>query len=165
LVFFGCPRRGRARRAAWCGIGQRGAPEERDCGRAGPPYFGFCFDGTLVHTEERYLISSLPSFRVTPAHGLLVIRRHWSVETAHQILDTAFAEDTHPWIEAQPRAALVVAILRRVAYTILTLFRSVTQRSDERRAVPWKTLMTDVLFALVTTTDYQLRNPQPLPLC
>jgi len=125
----------------------------------------FGLDGTLVHTEERYLISSLPSFRLTPAHWLLVIRRHWSVETAHQILDTAFAEDAHPWIEAQPRAALVVAILRRVAYTILTLFRSVTQRSDERRAVPWKTLMTDVLFALVTATDSQLRNPQPLPLC
>jgi hypothetical protein len=125
----------------------------------------FELDGTLVHTEERYLISSLPSFRLTAAHWLLVIRRHWGVETAHQILDTAFAEDAHPWIESQPRAALVVAILRRVAYTILTLFRSVTQRSDERRAVPWKTLMTDVLFALVTSTEYQLRNPQPLPLC
>ncbi len=37
------------------------------------------------------------------------------VETAHQILDTAFAEDDHPWIESHPRAALVVAILRRVS--------------------------------------------------
>jgi hypothetical protein len=36
--------------------------------------------------------------------------------------------------------------------TLLTLFRSVTQRSEERRQVPWKRLMGDVLFALVTTT-------------
>jgi hypothetical protein len=41
-------------------------------------------------------------------------------------------------IEAHPRAALVGAVLRRIAYTLLSLFRSVTQRSDERRNVPWK---------------------------
>ncbi|MEO8904343.1 MAG: hypothetical protein ABI488_18415, partial [Polyangiaceae bacterium] len=75
-------------------------------------------------------------------------------------LDTAFAEDDHPWIESNPRAALVVAILRRIAYTILALFRSVTQRSDERRAVPWKTLISDVFFALITATEYDIR-PSP----
>jgi hypothetical protein len=105
---------------------------------------------------------------LTAQHWLLVIRRHWGVETTHQILDTAFAEDDHPWIETNPRAALVVAILRRIAYTILTLFRSITQRSDERRAVPWKTLIEDVFFALVTTTDQQLaglRAHRPSTLC
>jgi hypothetical protein len=88
--------------------------------------------------------------RSSPAFPL--VRRHWGVETSHQILDTAFAEDDHPWVEAHPRAALSVAILRRTAYTLLTLFRSVTQRSEERRQVPWKRLMRDVLFTLVTTT-------------
>ncbi len=86
----------------------------------------------------------------------LVVRRRWGVETSHQILDIAFAEDDHPWIEAQPRAALVVAILPRISYTLLSLFRSVTQRSQERRTIPWKRLMRDVLFALVTTTRQQL---------
>jgi hypothetical protein len=120
--------------------------------------------GALVRRDERYLISSLPRCRLTAAHWLLMLRRHWGVETAHQILDTAFAEDDYPWIEALPRAALVVAILRRIAYTILALFRSVTQRSDERRHVPWKALMTDVFFALVTPCAEQVARPIPLPL-
>jgi len=61
-------------------------------------------------------------------------------------------------------AALVVAILRRIAYTMLALFRSVTQRSDERRAAPWKTLLTDFIVALITTTEHELRDPKPLRL-
>jgi hypothetical protein len=52
----------------------------------------------------------------------------------------------------------LVAILRRIAYTLLSLFRSVTQRSEERRQVPWKRLMRDMLFALVTTTGQQLQG-------
>jgi len=107
--------------------------------------------GNPVSYDNRYLVSSLPRCRLTAAHWLLVVRRRWGVETSHQILDTAFAEDPHPWIESNPRAALVVSILRRIAYSVLTLFRSVTQRSDERRNIPWKQLMRDVLFALVTT--------------
>ena len=114
--------------------------------------------GKLIRHDNRYLISSMPQCRLSKEHWLLLVRRRWGVETAHQILDTAFAEDDHPWIEAHPRAALVVAILRRIAYTLLSLFRSVTQRSGERRAVAWKTLMTDVLFALVTTSTEQLQN-------
>jgi len=112
----------------------------------------------LVSCENRYLISSLPRHRLTPEHWLLVIRRHWGVETSHQILDGAFAEDDHPWILANPRGALVVAILRRIAYTLLTLFRSVTQRSDERRHVPWKLLLLDVFTAFLTTNDDQTRG-------
>jgi hypothetical protein len=117
--------------------------------------------GELKSEDDRYLVSSLPKPRLTLQHWLLVIRRHWGVETAHQILDTAFAEDDHPWIESHPRAALLVSILRRIAYTLLTLFRSVTQRSEERRAVPWKALMTDCFFALVSTTAAELARPQP----
>lgn len=112
--------------------------------------------GKSVYREDRYLLSSLPRCRLTVQHWLLVLRRHWGVETSHQVVDTAFAEDDHPWIKANPRATLVVAILRRIAYTILTLFRSVTQRSDQLRRLPWKTLMADVLFAFFTTTEQQL---------
>lgn len=121
--------------------------------------------GEQKSSDERYLISSLPSVRLTPQHWLLVIRRHWGVETSHQILDTAFAEDDHPWIEAHPRAALVVALLRRIAYSLLALFRSVTQRTDERRAVPWKALMSELAFALVTTTDDELTDRRHRRLC
>jgi len=124
----------------------------------------FDASGTLTRTDERYLISSLPSIRLTADHWLLVARRHWGVETSHQILDNAFEEDDHPWIEACPRAALVVAILRRIAYTMLALFRSVTQRSDERRAIPWQTLLTDLFVALITNTERELRDPNPILL-
>lgn len=120
-----------------------------------------CASGKLLRTDEHYFLSSLPRCRLTPAHWLLVIRRHWGVETAHQALDVSFEEDDHPFIEANPRGALVVAILRRIAYTILTLFRSVTQRSDQRRHVPWKDLMRDVFVAFLTTTDQQIRDLRP----
>ena len=120
----------------------------------------FDASGTLTRTDERYLISSLPSIRLTADHWLLVARRHWGVETSHQILDNAFEEDDHPWIEACPRAALVVAILRRIAYTMLALFRSVTQRSDERRAIPWQTLLTD-LFVASPTPSASCETPIP----
>jgi hypothetical protein len=44
-------------------------------------------------------------------------------------------------------------ILRRIAYTLLTLFRSVTQRSDSRRAEPWKVLFERIRDALSLATD------------
>ncbi len=120
-----------------------------------------CASGRTLRTDEHYFLSSLPRWRLTAAHWLLVIRRHWGVETAHQALDVSFEEDDHPFIEANPRGALVVAILRRIAYTILTLFRSVTQRSDERRHVPWKELMLDLFVAFLTTTEQQIRDLRP----
>lgn len=72
---------------------------------------------------------------------------------AGPILDVALVEDDRPWIEANPRGALVVAILRRIAYTMLTLLRSVTQRSDERRDVSWKTNLGEILLTFVTPTN------------
>jgi hypothetical protein len=47
---------------------------------------------------------------------------------------------------------------------MLALFRSVTQRSDERRVTPWQTLMTDFFVALITTTEHDLRDTKPLRL-
>jgi hypothetical protein len=45
---------------------------------------------------QRYFISRLPLARLRPDHWLLVVRRHWAVETVHQVLDVAFAEDAAP---------------------------------------------------------------------
>jgi len=123
--------------------------------------------GRRIVYEQRYFLVSLPSSRLTPAQwpGTLV-RLHWlsavrltahcGVETAHPILDVAFAEDDHPWIESVPRAAVVVAILRRIAYDLLTLFRSVTQRADANRQLPWRSLLQDVYLTLVATTAAEL---------
>jgi protein tyrosine/serine phosphatase len=44
-------------------------------------------------------------------------------------------------------------ILRRIGYTRLTLFRSVTQRSDSRRAEPWRVLFERMRDALLLATD------------
>jgi len=86
------------------------------------------------------------------------------VETAHQLLDVAFCEDKPPWITSNPSGALVVAILRRIAYTMLTLYRSVIQRSDARRDVPWRTLLGEVFLAFVTLSNEQLAPRSRLAL-
>jgi hypothetical protein len=114
--------------------------------------------GRRLAYENRYFISSLARDRLTAAQWMSVIRGHWGVETTHQILDTALLEDDHPWIESNPRAAYALAILRRIAYTLLALFRSVTQRSALRRAVPWKHLLQDIFLTLVTLAAEHVRD-------
>ncbi len=86
------------------------------------------------------------------------MRRHWGVETAHQILDGAFAEDDHPWIEQNPRATVVVMVLRRIAYTLLALWRGVTLRSDEQCRRPWRDLMRDIWLCTAKATAETLRD-------
>jgi hypothetical protein len=122
--------------------------------------------GRRLSCENRYFICSLARDRLTPEQWLHVIRGHWGVETSHQILDTALLEDDHPWIESNPRAAYALVVLRRTAYTLLALFRSITQRSELRRAVPWKHLLQDIFLTLVTLSDehlLHLRRRTPLP--
>ena len=98
--------------------------------------------GERVSCENRFYVSSLAREELTSAQWLLVIRRHWGVENeTHHTLDTAFAEDDHPWIEADENGMLAVLMLRRVAYTLAAIFRGVTLRSEESRTTPWKTLL------------------------
>jgi hypothetical protein len=121
--------------------------------------------GKRTAHENRYFVSSLPASRLTAAQWLLVVRHHWGVENnCHHTLDTAFEEDDRPWIESDPRGMLVVALLRRLAYNLLTLFRSVTQRSDERRATPWLDLLRRFYNAIISATDEDLAELRPRPL-
>jgi hypothetical protein len=108
--------------------------------------------------ETRYFVSSLPLSRLTSAQWLLVVRQHWGVELCHQTLDVALLEDDKPWITQNPRATAVVAVLRRITYTLLTLFRSVTQRSDLRRNLPWKELLRAIDITLLTLTESDLEG-------
>jgi hypothetical protein len=113
--------------------------------------------GQCVHEENRYYVCSLASDRLTPAQWLAQVRRYWMVENGpHWTLDVAFEEDDHPWIEASPQGALAVALLRRVACNMLSLFRSVTLRSETSRAVPWKELIGSLHAALLTATVQDL---------
>ena len=43
----------------------------------------------------------------------------------------------------------------------MALFRSVTQRSEERRRMPWRTLMRKATVALVAATEAQLAGLRP----
>jgi hypothetical protein len=110
--------------------------------------------GRRTADDNRYFVSSMPASRLTPRQWLILVRHHWGVENnCHHTLDTAFEEDDRPWIESSPRGMLAVAILRRLAYTLLTLFRSVSQRSDARRATPWLDLLRWFYNAVISASD------------
>jgi hypothetical protein len=113
--------------------------------------------GEVVEQDARMFVTSLQRDRLTPAQWLLLVRSHWGVENnAHHTLDTAFAEDNRPWIEADPHGMLAVLVLRRIAYTLLTLYRAVTLRTDEGRATRWKALLQSVRDVLIAATEDQL---------
>lgn len=98
-------------------------------------------DDVLVSTKTRYFVSSLECSELTAEKFLELVVLRWGVESAHQILDTAFLEDERPWITKDAQGALAVMLARRMVYTILSLFRSVSLRSEEFRHAPWRRLM------------------------
>jgi hypothetical protein len=122
--------------------------------------------GAIVERYDRMLVSSLDPERLTTAQWLLLVRSHWGVENEnHHTLDTAFAEDERPWIEADANGMLAVLLLRRIAYTMLALFRSVTQRSEENRATRWKALLAWMRDALVAAAPEHTLNLRVREVC
>ena len=118
--------------------------------------------GTVVAHESRYYLSSLAPKRLSGAQWLRLIRGHWGVENhCHNLYDTAFAEDDRPWITADAQGFINVAIVRRLVATLLTLFRSVTQRSQERRLTPWRDLLRAVYNTVISATESHLANLRP----
>lgn len=116
----------------------------------------------LVATEDRYFVTSLPVSRLSPKQWQRLIRSLWGVENAvHCTADKLMREDQHPWIEADPKGALIVTLLRRVAYNLLALFRSVTLRAQASRCTPWKTLMRWVELALLTAGPDDVARLRP----
>lgn len=113
--------------------------------------------GVEVAHEDRYFISSLESDKLSPEQWLYMIRQHWAVENqCHNTWDTAFEEDDRPWIVSDPQGALIVLLIRRIAYNMLALFRCVTQRSHERRKMPWRDIMRSMYNAAICVTDADL---------
>ena len=102
-------------------------------------------------------ISSLAGDRLTPAEWLKLVRMHWGVENnCHNTWDTAFEEDDRRWIVTDPKGAMNVMLLRRLAYNMLALFRSVTQRSEEKRMTQWKDLLRWVYNTLIAAQETDL---------
>jgi len=60
---------------------------------------------------------------------------------------------------------LVVLLLRRIAHNLLALFRSVTQRSEDKRQMPWNDLLRWVYntFIAATASDLQGLRRRQLP--
>jgi hypothetical protein len=128
---------------------------------------GFDRHGKPTH-ETFYFLSSLSPDRLSPQQWLTVIRRHWAVETTHQILDDAFDEDQRPWVTQNPRLTAVIMILRRIGYTLLTIFKHVTERSESRQSEPWHVLLSRIRDAMLLATDTivaaaRRRSAEPLP--
>jgi hypothetical protein len=119
-------------------------------------------DGMLVAHDNRYFLSSLQRVALADAQWLRVVRLHWGVENnCHNTFDTVFCEDDKPWIQNSPQGALAVLLLRRIAYDLLALFRSVTLRSEDRRHMPWADLLRGLAQAFVAITEAQLAGLRP----
>jgi hypothetical protein len=116
---------------------------------------------TVTCTLVRMYVTSLREEQLSPAQWLLLIRSHWGVESNHHTLDTAFKEDDHPWIVADGQGLMNVLLLRRIAYTLLALFRAVTLRSDDNRAMRWGDLLRWVYATLIAATEEQFHDLRP----
>jgi len=117
--------------------------------------------GEVVPQKEedvnRYFISSLEGDKLTSDQWLKLVRMHWGVENnCHNTWDTAFKEDDRRWIMTSPKGAMNVMLLRRIAYNMLTLFRTVTQRSEENRGTPWKDILRWVYNTLISAQKTDL---------
>jgi hypothetical protein len=114
--------------------------------------------------EDRYYLCSLPRGRLTDDAWLYLIRLHWGVENGcHNTWDKFMREDEHPWIETAPQGMLVVMLLRRMAYNLLTLYRNVTLRSEDKRVTPWRELMRHFYNAFMQLTRSHLSGLRARP--
>lgn len=111
-------------------------------------------EGNVVKSDNRYYVSSLSQNALTPKQWIAVSRGHWAVENnCHHTFDTVFKEDNKPWISADAAGMLAVLLLRRIAYNILTLYRTVTQRSVNGRHTPWRDLCRWFYNTLLVVSD------------
>lgn len=118
-------------------------------------------EGKPTSHKTRYYVSSLVATEATPAIWLKVRLKRWGVESAHQILDTTFAEDKRPWITSDAQGTLAVMLLRRIAYTILALFKFVATRNEDKHDEPWRVLMERIKDVLKWATDELFQGLRP----
>lgn len=107
-----------------------------------------CRTGKVLSEENRFFISSLLYTRLTFQQWLKLVRLHWGVEVTHNILDTSFEEDDRPYLTHSAQGMLVMLLLRRLAYNLLTLWKGRTLKSDDNRVAPWKRVFGWVVRAL-----------------
>ncbi len=118
-------------------------------------------DGKRVSTDTRYSATSLDAQELDPEQWLKLHVIRWGAETAHSILDTAFEEDDRPWIRQNAQGNLAVQILRRVAYTLMTLYKHVTIRNEDDSQEPWRKHFEWVKDMLKWATPDDVANLRP----
>ncbi len=116
-------------------------------------------DGEAVETEERYYASSLDKGALCGNLWIALTRGHRAVENnCHHTWDSVLEEDDRPWIVSEAQGTVVTFLLRRLAYNILTLFRSRTLRSAKNRETPWRDLIRHFYNSLISATDKELEG-------
>jgi hypothetical protein len=110
-------------------------------------------EGNVLSEENRYFVSSMLHNLLSAKQWLELVRMHWGVEVTHNILDVAFKEDERPFLTHSAQGMLVMLMLRRLAYNLLTLWKGRTLRSEDNRAAPWKTVFLWVQRALEQATE------------
>jgi hypothetical protein len=110
-------------------------------------------NGKVLSEENRYFVSSMLHNRLSAKQWLELVRMHWGVEVTHNILDVAFEEDERPFLTHSAQGMLVMLMLRRLAYNLLTLWKGRTLKSDDNRAAPWKKVFGWVQRALEQATE------------
>lgn len=131
---------------------------------------GFREERRVIHedpetTDEvgtRYFVTNRLFPHLNTKDWLRVIRNHWQVENnGHCVLDVSMNEDNRPW-SRQPHIHLLIALLRRVAFNLLSLYRGVCQRSEKNRAMPWRSLLNQVYVVWVSAAENDLLDRREL---
>lgn len=119
-------------------------------------------DGKIINEENKYYISSLAQHALNPDQWLHIARGHWAIENnVHWVLDAIFREDERPWIETEPKGTVVVNVLRRIALSMLALFRRALMRQDEDRAIEWRILLDWIYRTATAVTQEILEELRP----
>jgi hypothetical protein len=82
--------------------------------------------------ETFYFLSSLPVDGLSPEQWMTILQN--------------------------PRLTVVIMILRRIGHTLLTIFKHVTQRSEQRHSEPWHVLLQRMRDGLLLATDEILKG-------
>lgn len=105
--------------------------------------------GPVQILEERLYLTNLPTGRLDGAKALRVVRGHWRIENElHGTLDLQWQEDATRWVR-RGNGLPVCALLRALAFNLLSLLRAVHLRSDAGRDVTWRRLRDWLRDALV----------------
>jgi Transposase DDE domain len=113
--------------------------------------------GRVRVLENRYYITNLARGRLNGEQLLKLVRAHWRIENnLHGALDVQWEEDHSRWVQ-RGNGLPVTALLRALAYNLMSLLREVHLRSATARVAAWDQLSRWMRDAMVwpdlTTTE------------